>query len=61
MHRRSLRITSIDDVWELADEWWRAEPIARRYYSAITETGERITIFRDLVNGSWYRQRDRDE
>ena len=54
---RRLRVTSIEDTWEIADEWWRAEPIARVYYRAVTEDGAGVTVFRDLVDGRWYRQR----
>ena len=54
---RRLKIAAIDDVWEIADEWWRPEPIARRYYRAATEDGGIVTIFRDLVGGTWYQQR----
>ena len=54
---RRLRVTSIDDLWEVSDEWWRPRPIARRYYMVTMEGGVRITLFRDLVDGAWYRQR----
>ena len=55
-HRR-LKVVSIEDVWEIADEWWRAGPIARRYYQVSLEGGTTATIFRDLVSGLWYEQR----
>ena len=54
---RRLKVASIDDLWEIEEEWWREKPIARRYYQITTEDGRRITIFRDLVEGGWYRQR----
>ena len=53
---RRLKVTAVDDVWEIADEWWRPEPIGRRYYRVVTEDGAGATIYRDLVNGGWYRQ-----
>ena len=52
-----LRVSSIDDLWEVADEWWRPGPVARRYCMVTMEGGVRITLFRDLVDGAWYRQR----
>ena len=54
---RRLKVTSIDSLWKIDEEWWRETPIIRMYYQVITEDGRRITVFRDLVNGSWYRQR----
>ena len=55
--RRWLKIASVEDVWELADEWWRSAPISRRYYRVATEDGPGMTLFRDLLTGRWYRQR----
>ena len=56
LNGRKLKVTSIEDVWEIVDEWWRTAPIARRYYRLIVEGGPRVTVFRDLLNGLWYRQ-----
>ena len=52
----SVKIVSVDDIWQLNDEWWRASPIARLYHRVTTQGGRSITIFRDLVDGGWYRQ-----
>ncbi len=54
--RRRLEVAAIDDVWEITDEWWRADPIARRYYRCVAEDGAIVTVFRDLAGGGWYRQ-----
>ena len=53
---RRLQIASIEDLWEISDEWWRPAPIARRYYAVTTQDGERATLFLDLASGGWYRQ-----
>ena len=53
---RETRVASIEDVWEIVDEWWRANPIARRYYQVTVEGGATVTAFRDLVSGVWYQQ-----
>ena len=59
IRRRMLKVASIEDVWEIVDEWWRTSPIAiaRRYYKVTVEDGSCITIFRDLLSGLWYQQR----
>ena len=54
---RTFRVTSIDDLWQVDDEWWRERPISRRYYQVTTEDNRQFTIFRDQTNGSWYQQR----
>jgi hypothetical protein len=55
--RRRLTIASIEETWDIRDEWWRGDGIARRYYRVITEDGDGATIFRDSPGGAWYRQR----
>ena len=52
-----LAITSINDLWQVDDEWWRERPISRRYYQITTQNDRRLTIFRDQINGSWYWQK----
>ncbi len=54
---RTIEIASIADTWEIYDEWWRGQPIARLYYRVVTREGRHLTIFRDLVDGQWYRQK----
>ncbi|NQW24435.1 MAG: hypothetical protein HQ475_13440 [SAR202 cluster bacterium] len=54
---RSLAITSINDLWQVDEEWWREHPISRRYYQVTTQDERRLTIFRDQLNGSWYWQK----
>lgn len=45
------------DAWEIVDEWWRPGPVVRRYYRAAMENGEVFTVFHDMIDGAWYRQR----
>ena len=56
-NRPMLRVASVDDRWQVDDEWWRERPISRRYYQVTTADGHRLTIFRDQTNGGWYHQR----
>jgi hypothetical protein len=58
LRRRTLAVASVEEVWEVLDEWWRASPVARRYYQVRLEDGTALTVFRDLLTGLWYRQRD---
>ncbi len=52
---RYQRVRAIADSWRIDDEWWRDE-IARRYYVIELESGRRLTLFCDLVTGTWYAQ-----
>lgn len=52
-----LAVTSISDLWQVDDEWWRERPISRRYYQIIMQNDRRLTIFQDQLNQSWYWQK----
>ena len=54
---RSLTVASINDLWQVDDEWWREHPISRRYYQITTQDEHRLTIFRDQLNNQWYWQK----
>ncbi|MFQ6027115.1 MAG: hypothetical protein ACE5Q6_06465 [Dehalococcoidia bacterium] len=53
---RALPVTAITDLWEIDDEWWRDRPIARLYYRVTVRGGRQLTLYRDLLDGTWYRQ-----
>ncbi len=55
LSRRRLEVTSIAEMWQIDNEWWRPAPVSRLYYRVITRGGGSVTIFRDLVGGGWYR------
>ena len=52
-----LEVEAIEDTWLLEDEWWRDEPIERRYYTVQVDEGLQLTTFRDLRKGTWYAQK----
>ncbi len=53
--KRLLQVKEILNTWRIDDEWWR-KPISRLYYLVEFTSGLRLTVFRDLINGAWYRQ-----
>lgn len=55
--RRRQAIAAIPDRWRIDDEWWRAEPLSRLYYTMLLASGQRLVVFKDLNDGRWYRQR----
>lgn len=50
------RVVRIADLWSF-DLWWLPQPVTRVYYRVDSADGERLTIFRDRLDGQWYRQR----
>ena len=55
--RQRLIVATVEDVWRVEDEWWRATPVSRTYFEVLTEDGRRSTLFRDDTDGRWYKQR----
>jgi len=49
-------VKSLEDRWRLDDEWWRSQAISRMYYAIVCQTGQRVTVFKDLLQGDWWRQ-----
>lgn len=55
-------IEHIEEVWRVAEAWWREAPIRRTYYRVLIEGGRPLTLFRDDSGTSedsttWYEQR----
>ena len=50
-------LAAIEDSWRIDDEWWRSEPVSRLYYALILASGQRLIVYKDMVVGSWYKQR----
>jgi hypothetical protein len=53
---RWRRVVSIDEVWSIDEEWWHEKSTVRMYYRVILEDDRPITVFRDMLDGAWYRQ-----
>ena len=53
---RRQAVVNIEDRWRIDDEWWRQEPISRLYFDVTLESGQRMELYKDLVNGGWLRQ-----
>jgi hypothetical protein len=47
----------VRDEWRVVDRWWTDEPISRRYFDLVLETGENEIAFRDEELGTWFLQR----
>ncbi len=54
--KRRQPVQEIDDRWRIDDEWWRREPVSRLYYEVRLVSGQRLVIYKDLINNCWYRQ-----
>ena len=53
---KKQKVTDVEDHWRIDDEWWRRDPICRLYYAVRLNSGQRLVLYRDMVNGEWYKQ-----
>lgn len=51
----NLRVAAIQECWRIDDEWWR-RAVSRLYFQLLLESGDVVTVFKDLVRGEWFQQ-----
>ena len=49
-------VSSLREEWRVADRWWTEEPLRRRYFDLVLETGENVVVFHDEERSGWSRQ-----
>ena len=55
-HREEARVEQIEEIWRVAEAWWREASQARTYYRVMLEGGRPLTLFRDDATGEWFEQ-----
>jgi hypothetical protein len=50
-------VALVREEWRVVDRWWTDDPVARRYFDVVLESGENAVVYRDDENGSWFTQR----
>jgi hypothetical protein len=50
-------VAVLREEWRVVDRWWTEEPVARRYFEVVLESGETTVVFRDEERSSWFSQR----
>ena len=50
-------VALVREEWRVVDRWWTEEPVSRRYFEVVLETGQNAVVFRDDERGSWFTQR----
>ena len=56
---QEVHVIGVSDVWRVDDGWWReeTEQICRMYFELTLENGAHLTLYHDLLHGSWHEQR----
>ncbi len=58
-------VAVVREEWRVVDRWWTEQPVHRRYFDVVLETGENAIVFyngycdgfHDGEVGRWYSQR----
>ena len=50
-------VGTIREEWRVVDRWWTEQPISRRYFDLVLETGENAVVFHDDDACTWFTQR----
>ena len=50
-------VALVREEWRVLDRWWTEEPVLRRYFEVVLETGENTVVFHDGTGGGWFTQR----
>ena len=50
-------VLCVREEWRVVDRWWTEEPVARRYFEVVLQSGENAVVFRDETRSCWFTQR----
>jgi hypothetical protein len=50
-------VAVLREEWRVLDRWWTEEPVVRRYFEVVLESGENTVVFHDGAGGGWFTQR----
>jgi hypothetical protein len=53
VNRRAVEL--VCEEWRVVDRWWTEEPVDRRYFEIVLESGESVVVFQE--GGKWFSQR----
>jgi hypothetical protein len=51
------QVAVVREEWRVVDRWWTEEPVSRRYFDVVLQSGENAVVFRDQERGWWFTQR----
>jgi hypothetical protein len=51
------QVALVREEWRVVDRWWTEEPVSRRYFEVVLQSGENAVVFRDEERSCWFTQR----
>jgi hypothetical protein len=52
-----LPVAIVREEWRVVDRWWTEEPVSRRYFDIVLESGQQVVVFKDEEQATWFTQR----
>ena len=49
-------VAVVREEWRVVDRWWTDEPVDRRYFEVVLESGQNLCVYRDQEAQSWFSQ-----
>ena len=49
-------VSLVREEWRVVDRWWTEEPVDRRYFEVVLESGRNVCVYRDGEAGCWFTQ-----
>ncbi len=50
-------VALVREEWRVVDRWWTDQPVDRRYFEVVLESGRNIAVYYDREAQSWFTQR----
>jgi hypothetical protein len=50
-------VALVREEWRVVDRWWTEEPLSRRYFDVVLESGQHAVVYRDEERATWFTQR----
>jgi len=50
-------VAIVREEWRVVDRWWTEEPVSRRYFDIVLESGQQVVVFNDEDQRLWFSQR----
>jgi hypothetical protein len=50
-------VALVREEWRVVDRWWTDDPVDRRYFEVVLESGQNVCVYRDREAGAWFSQK----
>ena len=47
----------VREEWRIVDRWWTDDPVSRRYFDVVLESGQNAVVYRDEERSCWFSQK----